>query len=226
MKILLADDDTEMLDVTCYFLRKHGYEVAAATDGAQAVQRWRDEQPDLVLLDIGLPRLSGYEVCRKIRATSKTPIIMVTGKDEDDQVVEGFSAGADDYVTKPFSHRQLVMRIRAVLGRASGRLAEEPPTELQVGEFRLDLQSHQVTRGDVCVQLTPSEFRVFYMLAITEGRVVLSRRLVEYGWGYLAGEPALLKTHICHLRRKLAMTPGAPGYIRTIRWVGYLLTRS
>jgi DNA-binding response OmpR family regulator len=224
MKILLADDDTEMLDVTCYVLRKHGYEVAAATDGAQAVQRWQDERPDLVLLDVALPRLSGFEVCRKIRARSATPIILVTGKDQDDDVVEGFSAGADDYVTKPFSHRQLVMRIRAVLGRASGRIADEPTTEVRAGGFRLDLHAHEVTRGDLCVRLTPLECRVLYMLAVNEGRVVRSGRLVEYAWGYVASEPALLKAHICHLRQKLRVRPGEPGYIKTIRWVGYVLT--
>jgi DNA-binding response OmpR family regulator len=225
MKILVADDDVDMLDVTTYALRKHGYQVVTVTDGAQAIQRWRDDQPDLVLLDVGLPRMNGFEVCRKIREHSTTPIIMVTGRSEDDQVVQGFLLGADDYVTKPFSHRQLAMRIRAVLNRSSGGLQAEPATELNTSDMRLDLQSHEVTRGDLTVRLTPLEFRILYILSANEGRVVSSSRLIEYAWGYDGGEASLLKTHVCHIRQKLKMQRGQGGYIRAIPWVGYSLTR-
>jgi DNA-binding response OmpR family regulator len=233
MKILVADDDADLLDVTTYALRREGYNIVTATDGQQAVERHLDERPDLVLLDLSLPRMSGFEVCRRIRESAATPIIMLTARNDDDNVVQGFLTGADDYVTKPFSHRQLVARIRAVLNRTNGGLTPEPEGDLTVGNLRLDLHSHEVTiRGDRVVRLTPLEFRVLYMLAINEGRVVSSSRLVEYAWGYEGGEPSLVKTHISHVRQKLGLEKAQPGderpgdvQIRTVPWVGYSLTK-
>jgi DNA-binding response OmpR family regulator len=233
MKILVADDDPDLLDVTTYALRRHGYSIVTATDGVQAVERCEDERPDLMLLDIGLPRLNGFEVCRRIRERSSIPIIMLTARNDDDNVVQGFLTGADDYVTKPFSHRQLAARIRAVLNRTHGGLTPEPEGDLTIGNLRLDLHSHEVTlRGGRVVRLTPLEFRVLYMLAINEGRVVSSSRLVEYAWGYEGGEPSLVKTHISHVRQKLGLDKIKPEEeqpgdvrIRTVPWVGYSLTR-
>jgi DNA-binding response OmpR family regulator len=158
---------------------------------------------------------------------------MLTARNDDDNVVQGFLTGADDYVTKPFSHRQLAARIRAVLNRTHGGLTPEPDGDLTVGNLRLDLHSHEVTiKDDRTVRLTPLEFRVLYMLAINEGRVVPSSRLVEYAWGYEGGEASLLKTHISHIRRKLGLADRAGAVqpddvrIRTVPWVGYLLTRA
>ena len=233
MKILVADDDPDLLDVTTYALRRHGYNIVTATDGIQAVERCEDERPDLMLLDIGLPRLNGFEVCRRIRERSSIPIIMLTARNDDDNVVQGFLTGADDYVTKPFSHRQLAARIRAVLNRTHGGLTPEPEGDLTVGSLRLDLHSHEVNiRGERTVRLTPLEFRVLYMLAINEGRVVSSSRLVEYAWGYEGGEASLVKTHISHVRQKLGLEKSRPEgerpgdiRIRTVPWVGYSLTK-
>jgi DNA-binding response OmpR family regulator len=223
MKILLVDDDTDLLDVTAYALRREGFNVIVATDGAQALRRWESDDPDLVLLDVGMPRMSGLEVCRKIRQTSTTPVIMLTAASDEEHVVQGFRSGADDYVSKPFSPKQLALRIRAVMRRSAGQTVTESQRILQVGEFTLDLESHQVTRDDEIIQLTPLEFRIFHMLAINEGRVVTFSRLVEFGWGYDGGEPAMLKTHISHLRKKLKLESGRPGYIQVLHGVGYMM---
>jgi DNA-binding response OmpR family regulator len=156
IKILVADDDADLLDVTTYALRREGYSTVTATDGPQAVDKYAAERPDLVLLDLGLPRMSGFDVCRRIRETAATPIIMLTARSDDDNVVQGFLTGADDYVTKPFSHRQLAARIRAVLNRTHGGLTPEPAGSLTVGSLRLEMQSHDVTvRNERTVRLTP-----------------------------------------------------------------------
>ena len=225
MNILLVDDDTDLMDVTTYALRKHGYAVTTVTDGLKAVERFRAEQPDLVVLDVGLPRLNGFEVCRKIREQSDTPVIMVTGRADDENVVQGFLVGADDYVVKPFSHRQLAARIRAVLNRAAGGRASEPTGVVTTSDLRLDPQSHEVTKDGVTVRLTPLEFRILHVLAINEGRVVSSARLIEHAWGYEGGAASLPKTHVCHIRQKLAMDPKRGGYIKAIPWLGYTLTK-
>jgi DNA-binding response OmpR family regulator len=226
MKILLADDDADMVDVTAYALRREGFNIIVATDGAQALRRWESDQPDLVLLDVGMPRINGLEVCRKIRQESDTPVIMLTAAGDEEHVVQGFKHGADDYITKPFSPKQLAMRIRAVMRRSSGKSMAEPQSILKVGKYTLDMESHQVNRGDVVAQLTPLEFRILYMLAMNEGRVVSFGRLVEYAWGYNGGEPSMLKTHISHIRKKLDLKEGEPGYISVVHGVGYVLSRS
>jgi DNA-binding response OmpR family regulator len=224
VKILLVDDDTDLLDVTAYALRREGFNVIVATDGMQALRRWQSDEPDLVLLDVGMPRMSGLEVCRKIRQVSPTPVIMLTAAGDEEHVVQGFRHGADDYVTKPFSPKQLALRIRAVMRRSSGQPVVETERVLQVGVFTLDLEAHQVTKSEEVIQLTPLEFRIFHMLAINEGRVVTFTRLVEYGWGYDGGEPAMLKTHISHLRKKLKLESGQPGYIQVLHGVGYVMS--
>src|ERR1700737_1381822 len=147
MKILIVDDDTDLLDVTAYALRREGFNVIVAIDGTQALRRWQSEEPDLILLDVGMPRMSGFEVCRKIRQTASTPVIMLTAAGDEEHVVQGFRHGADDYVVKPFSPKQLALRIRAVMRRSTGQSVSETERILDVGEFRLDLESHQVTKG-------------------------------------------------------------------------------
>ena len=226
MKILLVDDDTDLLDVTAYALRREGFNVIVATDGVQGLRRWQSDEPDLVILDVGMPHMGGLEACRKIRQESTTPVIMLTAAGDEEHVVQGFRHGADDYVTKPFSPKQLALRIRAVLRRSSGQPGTETERTLTVGEFSLDLEAHRVTRGADVIQLTPLEFRIFHMLAINEGRVVTFSRLVEFGWGYDGGEPAMLKTHISHLRKKLRLEPNTPGYIQVLHGVGYVMAAS
>jgi DNA-binding response OmpR family regulator len=224
VKILLVDDDADTLDVTTYSLRKNGYDVVTSTDGQQAIARWDREKPDLVVLDVNLPKANGFEVCRKIRDSALTPVIMLTGRTDEEHVLQGFTVGADDYVTKPFSHRQLVARIRAVMNRVGERVPAEPAGQVKTTDMVLDLQAHEVIRNGQAVRLTPLEFKMLYMLASNEGRVVSSQRLVEYAWGYDGGEPSLLKTHVCHIRQKLGL--GEPGpTIESVPWVGYRLTK-
>jgi DNA-binding response OmpR family regulator len=225
MKVLIADDDTDLLDLMTYALRREGYTVLAAVDGKQALQRFESETPDIVLMDVNLPKVNGFEVVRRIRQDAETPLIMLTACDEEEDVVRGLQLGADDYVTKPFSVKQLTYRMKAVLRRSQTDPYHEPVSELHVGDLALDLQSYEVTKAGERVQLTPLEFRILYMLAMNEGRVIPYSRLVEYAWGYDNGDANLLKTHICHIRKKLGLGT-ASGAIRAIAGVGYSLARA
>jgi DNA-binding response OmpR family regulator len=222
-RILICDDDVDTLDVTTYSLRKHGYQIVTALDGRQAVQKWQDERPDLVVLDVNMPRMSGFDVCRKIRESSTTPVIMVTAQGDEEHVVQGFLAGADDYVTKPFSHKQLAMRIRAVLQRASGGVPVMPTTKVTAAGLELDADAHSVTRDGQTVNLTPLEFKILFILASNEGRVVKSERIVEYAWNHDGADSSLLKTHVSHIRTKLKMKRDGGPYIKVMPWVGYKL---
>ena len=225
MKVLLVEDDLDLLDLTTYALRREGYSVLAAVDGQQALQRWEEETPDIILLDVHLPKLNGFEVCRRIRAESETPIIMLTARSEEEDIVRGLQVGADDYVTKPFSAKQLSARMKAVLRRCRSDPYREPVSELRVGDLVLDLQSHEAIKGGRSIQLTPLEFRILYMLAMNAGRVIPYSRLVEYAWGYDGGRSNLLKTHICHIRKKLGLSASQRDGIRAVPDVGYSLAR-
>jgi DNA-binding response OmpR family regulator len=225
VKVLLVDDDAELVDVLAYALRREGYTVLTAPDGEQALQRWEAERPDLILLDGRLPKVDGFEVCRRVRQASETPIIMLTARDEEADVLRGLQLGADDYVTKPFSARVLAARMRTVLRR----IKKDKPAraQLRVGDLVLDLQSHEVTKGGTPVQLTLLEFRILYLLAMNEGRVVPYARLVEYAWGYAdEGTSGLLKAHLSHLRTKLALPAAGPGSVTAVLGVGYSLARA
>lgn len=223
MKVLLVDDDVDLSDLMTYALRKEGYSVLTAIDGQQALDRWEAENPDIVLLDGNLPRLDGFEVCRRIRHKGKTPVIMLTARDEEKDILYGLQVGADDYVTKPFSAKQLTARMKAVLRRCQTNPYEQPVSEVQVGDMVLDLQSYEVRKHETRVQLTPLEFRILYMLAMNAGRVIPYSRLVEYAWGYYdENHSSLLKTHVCHVRTKLNIPPGM---IKAVLGVGYCLAR-
>ena len=225
MTVLVVDDDADLLDLTSYALRREGFTVIPASDGQQAVQRWESETPDLVVLDANMPKMNGFEVCRKIRQGSATPVIMLTARGDEGDILQGLQLGADDYVTKPFSAKQLVARMRAVLRRCQADPYRQPVSQLSVGDLMLDLQSHEATKGGEPVQLTPLEFRILYMLVMNEGRVIPYARLVEYAWGYDGGDSSLLKTHISHIRSKLGMVGDAPGGIKAVPGVGYSLTK-
>jgi DNA-binding response OmpR family regulator len=223
--VLLVDDDAELVDLLTSALRREGYAVLAAADGRQALAQWKAHQPDLVLLDLGLPKLDGLEVCRRIRRTSATPIIMLTGRDADADEVRGLEAGADDCVTKPVGVRQLAARMAAVLRRGAAVSAEVLVRELRTGDLVLDPESHTVTKAGAPVALTPLEFRVLYMLAMNAGRVVPYARLVEYAWGYCDRHTSkLLKAHITHVRHKLGLGTGQAGGIAAVVGVGYRLS--
>ncbi len=223
MKVLLVDDDIDLLDVTAYALRREGFNVILAKDGAQAEQRWQADQPDVVVLDVNLPDASGFDLCRTMRKRESTPVILLTALHNEEHIVQGFQAGADDYVTKPFSPRQLALRIRAV-GRRGERVGEpELVQELRVGDLVLNLESHEVQRNNQAVQLTPIEFRLLYMLASNAGRVISATRLVDYAWNYERGDASLLKTHISHIRSKLQLPRSGVGSIQALPRVGYRL---
>jgi DNA-binding response OmpR family regulator len=226
VKVLIADDDADLLDLMAYALRREGYTVLAAINGQQALQRYEAETPDILLLDVTMPKLNGFEVCRRIRREAATPIIMLTARDEEEEVLRGLQLGADDYVVKPFSAKQLIARMKTVLRRCRTDGYQEPVSELRVGDLVLDLQAYQVTKHGKLVQLTPLEFRILYMLAMNEGRVIPYSRLVEYAWGYDSGDANLLKTHICHIRKKLGLPTGQPGGVRAVAGVGYRLERA
>ena len=223
MKALVVDDDVDLLDLTTYALRREGYTVLPAVDGAHALQRWQTEHPDIILLDANLPRLNGFEVCRRIRQESETPIIMLTARDDEEDVVRGLQLGADDYVTKPFSQKQLAARMAAVLRRSSADRYDQAVSEVRVGDLVLDLNAHETRHGSASIELTAIEFRILFMLAANANRVIPYTRLVEYAWGYDGGDAGLLKTHVCHIREKLNLPLGGNGGIKAIPGVGYKL---
>jgi DNA-binding response OmpR family regulator len=229
MKVLAVDDDVYQLDLLTYALRREGYTVLTAVDGEQALRACEAEDPELVLLDVNLPKLTGFEVCRQIRRTSEVPIIMLTARHDEEDILRGLQLGVDDYVTKPFSAKQLITRMKTVLRRCRNDPYQEPVTELTVGDLRMDLQSYEVTKAGQPVQLTPLEFRILYLLAINAGRVIPYARLMEYTWGYYgehnAGNSSMIKTHIYQIRQKLNLHSDQKGGIKAVRGVGYSLAR-
>jgi DNA-binding response OmpR family regulator len=223
-RILLVDDDLDLVDLTAYSLRKEGYEVTIVSEGHCALRSLRGDQPDLVLLDMRLPDSSGVTVCREMREHSSVPIIMVSGASDEEPIISSFAAGADDFVIKPYSHRQLAARIHALLGRGSVRSQVEPRRELYFGEMELDPQSHELRRANEMVLLTPIECRLLQMLVLNRGHVVSSERLIEFAWRYEGADSRSLRTHVSHLRQKMRATKGELGYITAISRVGYSLT--
>jgi DNA-binding response OmpR family regulator len=227
MKVLVADDDVDLLDITTYALRREGYRVVAAVDGKQALQRWEEESPNLVLLELNLPKLDGLEVCRQIRRVSETPVILLSSRMGEEDVVRGFQSGADDFVAKPFSVRQLHARMQAVLRRAQADGPGQPARALRVGDLALDTDALQVTRGGKVVQLTRLQFRILQLLVLNAGWVVPHERLVDFAWeGEDEDNVKLLKTHVYHIRRKLGMPLDGTSGIKTVPGVGYSLART
>jgi len=228
MALLVVEDDVDLLDILCFALRRAGHDVIPARDGAAALQIWKDKDPQLVLLDIDLPNVNGWEVCKSIRSESSTPIIMLTGASADADAVKGLELGADDYVTKPFSPRQLIARVEAVL-RRSKESRDEPRKGWQVitaGDLRLDPQWRTVIRGNDPIRLTRTEFKLLYELVIHEGQVLPHQTLTDRVWGYEGVDDAsLLKGHIRNIRRKLEVDPANPDYIQTVSGIGYTFRR-
>ena len=218
----MVEDDTDILDITNYALRKYGHEVQVVTDGVAALECFHNSQPDVVLLDVNLPRMSGMDVCRQIRKHSSVPIIMVTSHNDEEHIIEGFESGADDYVGKPFSHKTLAMRMRVVTQRRSdGPLLARQAVE--AAGIWVDLEGHKVRKDGADVRLTRLETRILHHLVSNAGRVLSTERLIELVWNYEGGDAFTLKTHISHLRQKLDLVKGQPGYIRSVPHVGYTL---
>jgi len=220
-RVLVVEDEESYSDALSYMLRKEGFEVAVAPTGTVALETFDRTGADLVLLDLMLPGLSGTEVCRTLRQKSNVPVIMLTAKDSEIDKVVGLELGADDYVTKPFSSRELVARIRAVL-RRRGEDEIVLPAALEAGPVRMDVERHVVTvRGD-SVQLPLKEFELLEVLLRNAGRVLTRMQLIDRVWGAdYVGDTKTLDVHVKRLRAKIEEDPGSPRYIVTVRGLGY-----
>jgi DNA-binding response OmpR family regulator len=221
--ILLVDDEDSIQKLLTYPLEREGYRVLQARDGEEALTRFASERVDLVVLDIMLPKLDGLEVCKRLRAESEVPIIMLTARDDELDKVLGLELGADDYITKPFSIREFRSRVRALLRRASAVRQVNEGDELITAEgLTIDLSRRVVEVGGERVQLTYVEFELLRILASHPGRVYSRRMLLEALWGGADyREPRTIDVHVRHLREKLERDPAEPGYILTVRGVGY-----
>lgn len=222
-RILLVEDDASIREITQLGLQAAGLAVSTAADGDEALDRFRHERPDLVVLDVMLPKRDGFEVCRTIRRESATPVLMLTARSDTIDVVVGLESGADDYITKPFEMPELVARIRAALRRARH---EEPAESLWLGDVRIDVPGHAAWRGDQDLGLTPTEFRLLVELARRPGQVFTREMLLERVWGYdYLGDSRIVDVAIQRLRAKVEADPAEPQLIETVRGVGYRATR-
>jgi DNA-binding response OmpR family regulator len=227
-RILLVDDELSVQKLLTYPLRKEGYDVIPALDGREALERLRDDNFDLVVLDVMLPRMDGFDVCRAIRSRSTVPIIMLTAKTEETDKVLGLELGADDYITKPFSVREFRSRVKAVLRRAALAQPEAQFEEpIEAGELSIDFEKRSVTVRGESVRLTYVEFEILAALARALGRVFSRTMLLERVWGDASyRDPRTIDVHIRHLREKLEQEAKTPELILTVRGVGYRFTDS
>jgi two-component system, OmpR family, alkaline phosphatase synthesis response regulator PhoP len=226
-RILVVDDEDSIVQLVSYNLRRSGYEVLSAGNGEQALTVARAEKPDLVILDVMLPGMDGFEVCKELRRTLDLPIIMLTARDEEIDRVVGFEIGADDYVVKPFSPRELIGRVKAIL-RRSKKEAPEPPKPgetLDFGSLSINVITYEVLRDGSQADLTPTEFQILKVLAQNPGRVFSRDELVDRVIGPdFFGDVRTVDVHIRHLRAKLEENPSEPRYIETVRGAGYKFT--
>jgi len=223
-RVLVVEDEENLLAALRYNLDKEGYQVLTAVDGEQGLEAAREEKPDLILLDIMLPKLDGFEVCRILRRETNIPIVMLTAKGEEVDRVVGLELGADDYVTKPFSMRELLARVRAMLRRS--RIASETHSargeRFQAGDLEIDLVSHTARLGGSPLELKPREFDLLGLLVANTGRALTRDQILERLWGHdYVGDTRTVDVHIRWLREKIEADPGSPKRIITIRGVGY-----
>jgi DNA-binding response OmpR family regulator len=233
MKALVVDDDRVLADVLAFTLRREGFQVILAHDGAAALQSWTEEQPDLIVLDVNLPKLDGFTVCQRIRELEDTPIILLTVRGEEDDIVHGLELGADDYVTKPFSPRQLVARAQAVLRRAGKAMA---PAIRRVGGLSLDPSRRELRIGQgKAVGLTPLESRILDYLMLNAGHVLTAEAIINHVWGAEGGDRDMLRQLVHRLRIKIDQAYDAqkgdlrsqrPSYVETVPGLGYGLVVS
>ncbi len=220
-RILIVEDEDSFSDALSFMLRREGYEVFIASDGNTAVTEFDKHGPDLVLLDLMLPGISGTEVCRIIRGKSTVPIIMLTAKDGEVDKVVGLELGADDYVTKPFSSRELLARVRAVL-RRHGEQDELLPPTIEAGSVRIDIERHVVSVRGEHVTMPLKEFDLLEFLVRNSGRVLTRNQLIDRVWGAdYVGDTKTLDVHIKRLRAKIEIDPSNPVHIHTVRGLGY-----
>lgn len=223
MKVLVVDDDEKILKVLTAYLEKENYSVITAKDGLEAVDKARKLEPDIVLLDVMLPSLDGWEVCKEIRRTSSVPIIMLTARDAEADRIIGLELGADDYVVKPFSPKEVIARIRAIFRRLQP-VERESGECVQIGGLVLNKNNHSVTVDGNFVELTPTEYKLLELLLVHPGQVFSRFQLVENIQGYaFEGYERTMDSHIKNLRKKLNALPDEPHYIKTIYGIGYKL---
>lgn len=219
MKALVVDDDRVLADVVAFTLQREGFQVIQAHDGEAALQQWATEQPDLIVLDVNLPKVDGFTVCRRIREQADTPVLLLTVRDKEDDIVHGLGLGADDYITKPFSPRQLVARVQAIL-RRTGKLST--PGLRQVAQVTYDPARREVRLGQAeAISLTPLESRLLDYLLLNAGHILTIEAMIEQVWGPAGGDRDMLRQLVHRLRTKIEPDPAHPVYIETVPGLGY-----
>lgn len=222
-KILLVDDDEKLIKLLAPYFEQEQFIVFTASNGKEALQTLRQVQPDIMVLDLMMPVMDGFEVCRQVRKDNDIPIIFLSAKDSETDRLIGLTMGADDYVVKPFSMRELVARVKACLRRAKGKVIETTHA-YHVQDLTIDTDKVSVLRGDTPIELTPTEFKVLHVLATSPGRVYSRLQLLEKvqdGYGVFEGYERTIDTHIRNLRKKLERDPSHPQYILTVYGIGY-----
>ena len=224
--ILVVEDEPTLRETLVDALEADGFRVVSAADGRDALTQFRGERPDLVILDLMLPELSGIEVTRIIRAESGVPIVMLTAKDSELDKVVGLELGADDYVTKPFSLRELTARIRALFRRSEVSVTVPPPAVIDLGRVQADLAGHRLLRDGATLPIKPKAFELLAFLIRHPGQVFTRDQLLEHVWGYdYGGETRTVDVHVHWLRSQIEEDPGTPAFIHTVRGVGYVFRR-
>jgi DNA-binding response OmpR family regulator len=226
MKILVVDDDRVLAEIMVFTLQRAGFDVIQARDGASALRRWEEEDPSLIILDVNLPDIDGFTVCQRIREQADTPIILLTVRGEEDDIVHGLEIGADDYITKPYSPRQLVARTQAVLRRAStaGSATTDAtmPARRRASGLELDLNRREVRVGDgEPLSLTPLELQLLDYLMVNAGHVLTTEALIDQVWGPGGANRSMLRQLVHRLRQKIEPDPSQPIYIETVPGLGY-----
>jgi two-component system response regulator RegX3 len=226
-RILVVEDEETLAEAISFLLSKEGFDVAVAATGPEAIEIFDKSGADLILLDLMLPGLSGTEVCRQIRTKSSVPIIMLTAKDSEIDKVVGLEIGADDYVTKPYSSRELIARIRAVLRRGELHDSADEGATIEVGPVRMDTDRHVITINGETTAIPLKEFELLEFLMRNAGRVLTRMQLIDRVWGSdYVGDTKTLDVHIKRLRAKIEKDPANPEYIQTVRGMGYKMERS
>jgi DNA-binding response OmpR family regulator len=225
MRVLVVDDDQYILDLLTYLLTREGHSVVTARDGQQALAYWRVEKPDLVISEVDLPKLGGYELCEIVKGSGSGLFILLSERTSEKDILKGFAAGADDYIAKPFSPRILIARIGAVTRRIAAPAEGVFREKLEIGELALDASRLEVTGPRGTVRLSPTEFEILHALASNKGVVVSEERLGELVWGPEGrGKGGLVKSHIHQIRQRIEPDPNSPRYLLTVPGVGYTMT--
>jgi DNA-binding response OmpR family regulator len=223
--VLIVDDDSKLVELLQLYFQKDGFVVFTANDGITALNIAREKEPDILVLDLMLPGMDGWDICRTLRRDSEVPILMLTARDEESDRLVGLEIGADDYVTKPFSPKEVVARVKAILRRTKRTTVKTEA--VRMGDVVIDLEQYQVTKGGQPVELTPTEFKMLELLAANPGRVFSRLQIVEQAQGYsFDGYERTIDAHIKNLRRKIEDNPREPVYIQTVYGVGYRMAGS